>query len=244
MKNSKSINFFNDLRGKFFNEADLYELLTDFTSGKDYKYLKHFQNIYNNYLKEQMKILEDSFSEDDIKAEIKKRDLEGKPELKIGAISSIITNDEEKRKEKLKIKYEDRDNVEGLMFPEEFISLKKVKPLLEEIIALQKKEESNQITPHLNLIDLSDSSGTEKIIMLEKLGVLAFLKKQEPFKGSTNKLAIVVSGFTGIKSKTVQSYINPIFSNEADQKNNPLISEKTVNKVKIKLSNLGYNPSE
>lgn len=91
-------------------------------------------------------------------------------------------------------------------------------------------------------IDLSDTKGTEKIIMLYKMGIFDFLRKQEPFNASTNALASAISGITGIDVKTVQSYINPIDNPTVDQKNNPLTSTKTVNKVIQKLSDIPYIP--
>jgi len=94
-----------------------------------------------------------------------------------------------------------------------------------------------------NTIDLSDVKGTEKIIFLYKMGVFDFLKEQEPFKSSKNLLASAISGITGIDVKTVQSYINPIDNpTRVEQKNNPLNSTKTVDKVIQKLNSIGYIP--
>jgi len=91
-------------------------------------------------------------------------------------------------------------------------------------------------------IDLSDTKATEKIIMLYKMGVFDFLRKQDPFKASTNLLASAISGITGIDEGTVQSYINPIDNPTVKQKNNPLTSAKTVKKVIQKLNSIGYIP--
>ena len=93
-------------------------------------------------------------------------------------------------------------------------------------------------------IDFSDNKGTEKIIMLHKLGVLDFLKEKNPFDSSTNALASVISGITGEKQTVVQSYLNPIYSKGVSQKNNPLKTESTVNKVTQKLISIGYNHSD
>lgn len=93
-------------------------------------------------------------------------------------------------------------------------------------------------------LDYSDTKRTERIIMLEKLGVLKFLKEKEPFNLSINALASAISGFTGINASTVQSYINPIDNPGAIQKNNPLTKEKNVSKVIEKLSSIGYKLSE
>jgi hypothetical protein len=111
---------------------------------------------------------------------------------------------------------------------------------------IEKQELNNvnteTIRKEVSGIDLSDAKGTEKIIMLHKLGVLDFLKEQEPFKYSINALASAISGITGEKQTVIQSYINPIFSKSVGQKNNPLATEKTVNKVTQKLISIGYNP--
>jgi hypothetical protein len=93
-------------------------------------------------------------------------------------------------------------------------------------------------------IDLSDSKGTEKIIMLEQLGILDFLSTKEPFNISKNALASALSGITGIDQKTIQSYINPINNPSADQKNNPLLRTKTVDKVNQKLISIGFKPQQ
>lgn len=95
-----------------------------------------------------------------------------------------------------------------------------------------------------DLIDFSDSKGTEKIIFLQQLGILDFLKNQQPFMQSTNKLAQAISTFTGEKVTTIQSYINPMNDPTSIQKNNPLTKEKLVAKVNQKLISIGYNPPQ
>lgn len=87
--------------------------------------------------------------------------------------------------------------------------------------------------------DFSDSSGAEKIVFLYELGVLDFLFKTLPFSTSINKLAQVISAFTGIKQTTAQSYLNPIFSIGVDQAKSPL-SEKNIKSVTEKLMKMGY----
>ncbi len=94
----------------------------------------------------------------------------------------------------------------------------------------------------LETIDLSNTKGTEKIIMLKQLGILDFLKEKQPFNVSTNALASALSGITGIKTDTLQSYINPIDNPSVNQKNNPLKKEKSVTKINQKLISIGFNP--
>jgi hypothetical protein len=95
-------------------------------------------------------------------------------------------------------------------------------------------------------IDLGDTSATEKIIYLHKLGIIDFLRTKQPFQSSTNSLATVLSAITGINPETrhIQSMLNPIFNKEVNQKNNPLNSQKTVLKVETQLKNIGFNQNE
>lgn len=124
-------------------------------------------------------------------------------------------------------------------------SFKKVIQFIDSRIDKIKNE--NLIIPTKEIaeeIDLSDSSKTEKIIMLYKLGILDFLKTKSPFNSSTNSLASAISGITGINITTVQSYINPIDNPSVDQKNNPLTSRKTLEKIEAKLTKIGFNPAK
>jgi hypothetical protein len=109
-------------------------------------------------------------------------------------------------------------------------------------LLLLKRNELTTDNSEKSDIDLSDTKATEKIVMLHKLGVLDFLRNKEPFNLSINSLATALSGITGIDSKTIQSYINPIYSNRTNQKNNPLNSIKTVDKVDQKLISIGFKP--
>lgn len=107
-----------------------------------------------------------------------------------------------------------------------------------------KKSEINDNKPNnidlFELVDLNESNITEKIIVLSRLGVLDFLRGQEPFNLSINSLANAISAFTGGNSRTIQSMINPMFSKNVDTKNNPFNTNKTVDKVDQKLIDLGF----
>ena len=121
-------------------------------------------------------------------------------------------------------------------------SFKKIIQFIESKISSIENENTFSENEEQIEIDLSDSNGAEKIIMLYKLGVLDFLKSQAPFNASTNSLASAISGITGLKLTTVQSYINPIYSEKVDQKNNPLESKKALEKVENKLLKVGFKP--
>ena len=88
------------------------------------------------------------------------------------------------------------------------------------------------------LIDYSQSKLTEKIIALNEAGVLDFLRNKEPFNFSANRLAEFLSLCLGEQTESIQSYINPII-NKSDQKKSPYNTPKTVEKVKLKLIQIG-----
>lgn len=91
-----------------------------------------------------------------------------------------------------------------------------------------------------DVLDLSDTDGKEKVIYLHELGILQFLKDQEPFVSSTYSLAQALSAVTGIPANTLVSYINPIFSKTTAQGNNPLNNTKKVERVKLALAKIGF----
>lgn len=241
MKNSRTITFFNSLRGKAQTDADIYEILIEFISGKDDNYLKYLQENLNLYLIDQKKNLIDNLSQEHINTEIKKRKEKSVPIPKIGTMSGTTSKNKKYISEFKKTKHEDRVDYESFIFPEEFKGLYKTKTILKEIINNRELEKLNNNTKNLiNLIDFSDSNGVEKIIVLEELGILEYLKKMEPFNSSTNKMASAISYITGMNATTVQSKLNPIYSTSTLQKNNPLNNKNAVTKVRSKLSNLDF----
>jgi hypothetical protein len=90
-------------------------------------------------------------------------------------------------------------------------------------------------------IDLSDSSHVQKVIYLNELGVLDFLRKNNCFSSSVNNLAQVLSSFTGTKTRTLQSCLNPMFNKQVKQDNNPYFKEKNSLIVKKNLNDLGFD---
>ncbi len=91
-----------------------------------------------------------------------------------------------------------------------------------------------------DVVDLSNTKATQKIIYLQELGIIDYLRTKEPFNLSTNALATILSAITGEKTETLQSYLNPIINTTSGQKNNPLNSIKNTQKVKQTLTNLGF----
>ena len=89
-----------------------------------------------------------------------------------------------------------------------YFLLKNVKRIITERLELKKIPENY----NLDNLTIINPKGTEKIIMLKKLGVLDYLKEKTPFNTSTNSLASVISTITGIKQSSVYPMIQTIFN--------------------------------
>jgi hypothetical protein len=92
----------------------------------------------------------------------------------------------------------------------------------------------------IEIMDFSESTIVSKVVFLEKLGIIDFLRTKEPFNTSVNSLANVISSFSGAKSTSIQPLINAMLNNGGFDKNNPLKSSKTVKSVINQLDKIGY----
>jgi len=93
-------------------------------------------------------------------------------------------------------------------------------------------------------LDLSDTKSIDKIIYLHELGILELLQNSAGLGYSINGIATIVSAITGMPVSTAQSYLNPVLSTSAGQKNNPLNSPKRVTAVKQIITRLGFKPTK
>ena len=91
------------------------------------------------------------------------------------------------------------------------------------------------------IINFSNTSISGKIIFLEKLGIIDFLRKEKPFNTSVNMMASVLGAITGAKPTTIQSMLNPMLNKGVDSKNNPLNSPNSVSVIENKLNQIGFN---
>jgi hypothetical protein len=99
--------------------------------------------------------------------------------------------------------------------------------------AIDKKRLIQQLnTPEPEPLDLSDTSAVEKIIYLNELGIIDFLRTKPEFMGSTNLMATVLSAVTGEKVTTLQTSLNKLINEDTDDKNHPYKTTKTVEKVR------------
>lgn len=113
----------------------------------------------------------------------------------------------------------------------------------EQGFLLVESKSNSQETTTEELDDLPDEIGVtnikERVLYLNETGVLKYLKNFDlATRSSTKKLAELLAYIIGIKSSTIQSYINPIINKREiiDQKNNPYTNAINVTKVRHNLT--------
>ena len=238
-KDDRKENIFSkDITSSFFTEYIKY-YKTDFFLGCSFEvYKKTYNQRLKDYLAEFFDADEISFITDELDEgiynykfkEFNSDSFDGDTILSYEKLKKQIHHSLKKRFEFLSHKA--KENGFDLVYNEfENSTTEKEKFSLEPIKhSLETKEEV--------LMNYSDSKLTEKIIALDEMGVLDFLKAKEPFNMSTNRLAEYLSLCLGQKASSIQSYINPII-NKSDQTKSPYNTEKTVEKTRQKLIQIG-----
>ncbi len=94
----------------------------------------------------------------------------------------------------------------------------------------------------LEPLDLSDTSAVEKIIYLNELGIIDFLRTKPEFMGSANLMATFLSAITDEKAATLQTSINRLINNDTEDKNHPYKAKGTVNKIRQTFVNKNIKP--
>lgn len=89
-------------------------------------------------------------------------------------------------------------------------------------------------------VDNENISIMRKIIYLERLGVIDFLRKKQPFTKSVNSIANLLGIIINAKPKSIQPLLNAMI-NDPDSRHNPLQSQKNVSAVENYLTQIGYN---
>jgi hypothetical protein len=92
-------------------------------------------------------------------------------------------------------------------------------------------------------LDLSEnSSAVEKIIYLNELGMIDFLRSKPEFISSTNLMATFLSAITSEKASTLQTSLNRLINNDIEDKNHPYRTFNTVEKVRQSLIDKNIKP--
>ena len=151
-------------------------------------------------------------------------------------------------------------NLEALLFPYEFYSVRTFRKLVQsKIKELQPNQKYTPISIRLNdymektdgsdtatppppepeLIDFSEGTDTKtKLAILQELGIFDYLIKTAYPINNANKIASLLSAIIGGEARTLQTYINPIISPDTDQRNAPKKIHKE--KARLILQKLGY----
>lgn len=104
-----------------------------------------------------------------------------------------------------------------------------------EFLHVKKSELETQIPETVSEsepLDLSNTSAVEKIIYLNELGIIDFLRTKPEFMLSANLMATFLSAITDEKAATLQTSINRLINNDTDDKNHPYKTKGTVNKIR------------
>jgi hypothetical protein len=117
--------------------------------------------------------------------------------------------------------------------PKELESLiKNIDFEIERLESLLKIEINEPQQTEPESVDLSATSAVEKIIYLNELGIIDFLRTKPEFALSTNLMATVLSAITDVKAKTLQTSLNRLINNDTADQRHPYKSNNTVNKVR------------
>jgi hypothetical protein len=109
------------------------------------------------------------------------------------------------------------------------------------ILFLETREsELKPVSSIFEPLDLSDAKEVEKIIYLNELGIIDFLRSKTKAGISNNSLASILSGITGTKADTIKPSLNRLSSNDILDNKHPYYTKKTVTKIKKNLDNLGF----
>lgn len=103
-------------------------------------------------------------------------------------------------------------------------------------------EKIENINDALGEIDNEKSlNAVQKIIYLNELGIIDFLKGKQPFNTSTNGLATILGKILHEKTTTLQPYLNALFTDlEATSNKHPYYTKSTAEKIKDSLQSIGF----
>ena len=124
-------------------------------------------------------------------------------------------------------------------------SIKKIFNFVNDI--LRKIEPSNNITkepePTYQIetpeFDFSETDDKVKLIILEKLGIIDYIKTIQTKPETISHTAEILSSFTGINSNTLYTYLRPMICPERDDddKNSPYKNTENIYKANNKITN-------
>lgn len=92
--------------------------------------------------------------------------------------------------------------------------------------------------PESEPLDLSDTSAVQRIIYLNELGIIDFLRTKAKVGISNGELASLLSAITGVKANTIKPSLNRLDKNDIDDNKHPYYKTDNVNKIKKRIEDL------
>ncbi|AIJ36654.1 hypothetical protein FPG101_00865 [Flavobacterium psychrophilum FPG101] len=235
---NKTTDQLNKIRNNYYSNYELTLLLKELSNNYEVDLLQSLLTDIEFYLFMEKEEKESNFTHNDIENAIQKLK-ENNAEIpyykreKIGELTARQKENRKKAEEK-GLSFNPIIDKEQLLYPFEFYNIYTFKNLIKSKLKPQQ--------PEPEPIDLSNTSAVEKIIYLNELGIIDFLRTKPEFMGSTNLMATVLSAITGENLNTLQPILNPMTNESIAQRNNPYKSQKTVNKVRQTLIDKNIKP--
>lgn len=237
---------FENIRSGTMGESETHKFLKEYSNDYNYEVLQLLLKDLEFYffMVKEEKLSEFSWEE---KEKVINEFEEKNIELPVFPRLIDILPEHLKEKERLKNTGWDLDRAlnvdwEKVLFPHEFFLLYQFQRQLRNKIEEVKKSTTNKTFEILEH-DFSDNSDKVKLIMLEKLGIIDYIKTIQIKPDTISHTSEILSAITGIKSQTLNSYLYPMLRPYRDDndKNSPFnnpenlaIAQRELIKLKIK----------
>jgi hypothetical protein len=133
----------------------------------------------------------------------------------------------------------------SFFFPDYEISKHRIYNFIENEILITTKDIKNKSESEIENIefDFSENNDKVKLIILEKLGVIDYIKSIQQKPEIISHTAQILSAFTGIKSDNLYSYLHPMISpiRDDNNKNSPYKNTDNLLKANKQIDNLKIN---
>lgn len=233
---------FDRIRSGEMGDADVYRFLRDYSNNYDAEMLQFILRDLDFYF-----FMEKEEKESEISPEIKEIKLkeyeEKNKEIPTFPQNTNFTEKQLKNRARIKEKGLDLDSLppmidwEKILYPYEFMLLYRFKYLVEKKLKEQKEKKLNE--PEASEIpenDYSDTVPLERMIILEKLGIIKYIQSLQNDKFNEKHTAEILSSFTGIIAGTISKNLGVMGDKKNDKdKNSPYKNPKNLNLASNKL---------
>ena len=233
---------FDKIRSGEMGDAEVFRFLRDYSNNYDAEILQFILRDLDFYFFVEKEEKESEFSEEIKQMKIKEYE-ERNIEIPIFPRNTDFTEKQLENRARMKEKGLDLDsfppmiNWEKILYPHEFWLLYRFKHLVQKKLKEQKENKLNE--PETFQIPDNDYSGKnelkpkEKLILLDKLGIIDLLIKKLEYSDNATHLTEIIQSITGIDNQkgTLTGYCNYLIRADHSNKNSPYFSENTVKKA-------------